>query len=66
MYEKNSCQRNFYIDLSFSLGMLLKVSEMIFQGHLKKTPVTKKINKNAKNCSNALFKLLDKKVCPNP
>jgi hypothetical protein len=26
-YEKNSCQRNFYFHHSFSLGMLLKVSE---------------------------------------
>jgi hypothetical protein len=26
-YEENSCQRNFSFDLSFSLGMLLKVSE---------------------------------------
>jgi hypothetical protein len=26
-YEKNSCQRNFYFDLSFSLGMLLKVRD---------------------------------------
>jgi hypothetical protein len=56
-YEENFCQRNLYFDLSFGLGMLLKVSEKSgakkydFQGHLKKTPVVKKFTKTPKVAS---------------